>query len=173
MDHSKYENAYIGAILKEVKTIAIVGASPKEIRPSFFVTKYLLAKGYRVFPVNPGHAGKQICGQLAYGSLADIKEPIDMVDIFRNSAAALDVTKEALDLAPIPKVIWMQFNVINHDATALAEAAHVRVVMDRCPKVEYSRLCGEIGRMGIASNMISSKLGTLKGGYQKLGLPEN
>lgn len=172
MDHSAYSDKYMVDILSNTKTIAIVGASPKTIRPSFFVMKYLIARGYNVIPVNPGHAGKEICGQKTVASLADIKQPIDMVDIFRNSEAALSVVEEALTLAPLPKYIWMQLSVFNQEAAELAEAAGVKVVMNRCPKIEYARLTGEIGRMGIASNTISSKMGRLSGGYQMLGFPK-
>lgn len=136
IQHDTYPDAYIRAILDDVKTIAMVGASPNAVRPSYFVLKYMLSKGYEAFPINPGHAGKEILGQKVYASLADVPSPIDMVDVFRNSEAALAVTQEALQLSPLPKVIWMQLSVRNDEAASLAEAAGVRVVMNRCPKIE-------------------------------------
>lgn len=144
-------------ILDDVKTIAMVGASANNIRPSYFVLKYLLDKGYKVFPINPGHAGKDILGQTVYASLADVPEPIDMVDIFRNSEAAGAVVDEALTLDPLPKVIWMQLTVRNDAAAGKAEAAGVRMIMNRCPKIEYGRLSGEIGWVGVNSRTLSSK----------------
>jgi predicted CoA-binding protein len=143
--HDRYSDAFIRDVLDGTKTIAMVGASANTVRPSYFVLKYMLSKGYRVFPINPGQAGKEILGQTVYGSIADVPEPIDMVDIFRNSEAALGVTQEALALSPLPKVIWMQLSVRNDEAAKLAEDAGVKVVMDRCPKIEYGRLSGEIG----------------------------
>ena len=107
MNHDSYEPSYIRAILDEVKTVAIVGASANEVRPSFFVTRYMIDKGYTVYPLNPGMAGKEICGRPVYASLAEVPEAIDMVDIFRNSDAAAGVVDEALSLTPLPKVIWM------------------------------------------------------------------
>ncbi len=168
--HDTYPDSYIRAILDDVKTIAMVGASPNTVRPSYFVLKYMLSKGYEVFPINPGHAGKEILGQTVYASLADVPSPIDMVDIFRNSDAALAVTQEALQLSPLPKVIWMQLSVTNEEAAKLAEAAGVRVVMNRCPKIEYGRLSGEIGWTGVNSRTLSAKRPALKGGFQHRGL---
>lgn len=139
MNHDSYDNAYIGGILNSVKTIAMVGASPNDVRPSFFVLKYLLAKGFSVFPINPGHAGKEILGRTVYARLADLPEPIDMVDIFRGSAAVPGVIEEILRLDPLPKVVWMQLGVRNDEAAARAEAAGMRVVMNRCPKIELFR----------------------------------
>ncbi len=157
MDHDTYDDAYIRGILDEVRSIAMVGASAKTIRPSYFVLKYLIDKGYSLFPINPGLAGGDILGQRVHGSLADVPEPIDMIDIFRNSEAAGAVVDEALDLDPSPKVIWMQLSVRNDDAAARAEAAGMRVVMDRCPKIEYGRLSGEIGWVGVNSRTLSAK----------------
>ena len=167
---SAYSDAEIRAVLDDVKTIAMVGASARDVRPSYFVLKYLLAKGYRVIPVNPGQAGKDILGQRVYGALADIPEPIDMVDIFRSSEAAATVVDEALALAPQPKVIWMQLGVRNDEAGAKAEAAGLRVIMNRCPKIEYGRLSGEIGWTGVNTRMISSKKPVMRAGYQHWGL---
>ena len=157
MNHDSYDDAYVRGILDDVKTIAMVGASANNIRPSYFVLKYLLDKGYKVFPINPGHAGKDILGQTVYASLADVPEPIDMVDIFRNSEAAGAVVDEALTLDPLPKVIWMQLTVRNNAAAGKAEAAGVRMIMNRCPKIEYGRLSGEIGWVGVNSRTLSSK----------------
>lgn len=171
MDHDAYPDEYIRAVLRSVKTVAMVGASAHEGRPSFFVLKYLVAKGYRVFPINPGLAGKTIAEQTVYARLADVPEPIDMVDIFRNSDAAAGVVDEALTLSPLPKVIWMQLTVRNDSAAGKAEAAGVKVVMNRCPKIEYGRLSGEIGWAGVNSRTISSKRPVRHGaGVQQLGI---
>ena len=170
MNHDSYSDTYIRAILDEVKTIAMVGASANPTRPSFLVLKYMLAKGYTVYPVNPGQAGKEILGTRFVASLADVPEPIDMVDIFRNSEAAGMVVDEALTLDPKPKVVWMQLTVRNDEAAERAEAAGVRVVMNRCPKIEYGRLSGEIAWAGVNSKTISSKRPKLEAGFQHLGL---
>lgn len=152
----------------------MVGASPSNVRPSHFVMKYLIDKGYRVVPVNPGYAGGTILGQQVYGSLLDISEPIDMVDVFRNSAAALDVTREALRITPLPRVIWMQLGVRNDEAAALAEAAGIKVVMNRCPKMEYGKLSGEWTWVGGNSGILSSRRQTLhaSGRVQSLGIAQ-
>jgi predicted CoA-binding protein len=170
MNHDQYEDAYIRTILDEVKSIAIVGASANQVRPSFFVLKYMLSKGYDVIPVNPGQAGKEIAGAMTFATLADIDRPVDMVDVFRNSDAALGVVQDALLLDPLPKVIWMQLQVRNDAAAKLAEAKGIKVVMNRCPKIEYARLCGEIGWAGVASNVISSKKPKLRSGFQRFDI---
>ena len=170
MNHDSYENGYISGVLNEVKSIAIVGASANDVRPSFFVAKYLIDKGYDVFPVNPGQAGKQILGRMTYASLADVPEAIDMVDIFRASAAVPAIIDEVLALDPLPKVVWMQLTVRHDEAAARAEAAGIRVVMNRCPKIEYARLSGEIGWNGVNSRVISSKKPKMRGGYQSFGI---
>ena len=157
MNHDAYGDAYIRGILNTVKTIAMVGFSPKENRPSYFVFKYLLERGYHVIPVNPGQAGKIALGQKIYAKLSDIRERIDMVDIFRASQYATGVVKEALALKPRPQVIWMQLGVRNDVAAEEAEAAGLQVVMNRCPKIEYGRLSGEIGWAGVNAGTISSK----------------
>ncbi len=138
---SSYDDDDIAGILGDVKTVAMVGASANSNRPSYFVLKYLLAKGYRVIPVNPSLAGQELLGQSVAGSLAEINEPVDMIDIFRASDAALDVTRQAIGLKDKLqlKVIWMQLSVRNDEAAALAEAAGIKVVMNRCPKIEYGR----------------------------------
>ena len=155
MNHDAYSDAYIRDILANNRTIAMVGASPNTSRPSYFAMKYLKAKGFRVIPVNPGQAGKKILGEKVYALLADIKEPIDIVDIFRASAAALPIAKEAIRIGA--KVVWMQLGVRNDEAAKLAEDAGLRVVMNRCPKIEYGRLSGELNWAGVNSRMLSSK----------------
>jgi predicted CoA-binding protein len=170
MNHDAYDNAYIAGILNSVKTIAVVGASANEVRPSFFVMKYLLAKGFEVFPVNPGHAGRDILGRMTYAKLADVPAAIDMVDIFRASAAVPPIVDEALALKPLPKVIWMQLTVRHDEAAAKAEAKGVKVVMNRCPKIEYGRLSGEIGWNGVASGVISAKRPVMRDGFQSFGI---
>jgi predicted CoA-binding protein len=165
MNHERYSDPYIAGILGEAKTIAMVGASAVTNRPSYFAMKYLLGKGYRVIPVNPTLAGKEILGQPVYASLAEVLAPVDIVDIFRNSTAALEVTREAIRLKDALgiKVIWMQLGVRNDEAAAEAEAAGLQVVMNRCPKIEYGRLSGEIGWAGVNAGTISSKRPLLGG----------
>ncbi len=170
MNHDTYDNSYISGILNSVKTVAIVGASANDVRPSFFVTKYLIDKGYEVFPVNPGHAGKDILSRMTYASLRDIPVAIDMVDIFRASNAVPAIVDDVLKLDPLPKVIWMQLTVRHDEAAAKAEAAGIKVVMNRCPKIEYARLSGEIGWNGVNSNTISSKRPIMRQGFQSFGI---
>ncbi|MFZ0844519.1 MAG: CoA-binding protein [Pseudolabrys sp.] len=171
MNHDAYPDSYVRGILNTVKTIAMVGISPKENRPSYFVFKYLLERGYHMIPVNPGHAGKEILGQKVYAKLSDIPEPIDMVDVFRASAFVMPIVQEALTLKPKPQVIWMQLTVRDNEAAALAEAAGIKVVMNRCPKIEYGRLSSEISWMGINSRTLSSKRAQSYGtGFQRMGL---
>jgi predicted CoA-binding protein len=164
MNHDSYNDSFIRGILNTVKTIAMVGISPKDNRPSYFAFKYLLERGYHMIPVNPGQAGKEILGQKVYAKLSDIPEPIDMVDIFRASAHALPVVDEALTLKPRPAVIWMQLGVRNDEAAAKAEAAGIKVVMNRCPKIEYGRLSSEIAWMGVNTRTLSSKKAKNVGG---------
>ena len=145
MNHDSYPDYYIADILRSTGLIALVGASPNPERPSHRVMAFLLRTGtheigYRVIPVNPGQAGKEILGQPVVARLADIVEPIDMVDVFRAADALPSVVEEALALNPLPKVIWGQLSVRNDAAAARAEAAGVKVVMDRCPAIEYPRL---------------------------------
>ena len=171
MNHDSYPDSYIRGILNTVKTIAMVGFSPNTSRPSYFVFKYFLGRGTRVIPVNPGHAGKEVLGQKVYASLADIPEPIDMVDIFRASEHVLPIVEQALALTPKPQVIWMQLTVRNDEAARLAEAAGLKVVMNRCPKIEYGRLSSEISWIGVNSRTLSSKRAQiLPGGVQRMGL---
>lgn len=169
MNHDAYPDSLIRDILKSVKRIALVGASANEARPSWIVTKYLIDRGYDVIPVNPGLAGQTILGKTVYATLKDIPGPVDMVEIFRNSEAAGPITDEALALDPLPKVIWMQLSVRNDEAAGRAEAKGVTVIMNRCPKIEYGRLSGEIGWQGINSRILSAKKPVLAGkGFQKL-----
>ena len=155
MDHDTYPDAYVRTILREVRVIAMVGASPSWNRPSNFAMKYLQNKGYRVIPVNPAAAGQEILGEKVYAALEDVPVRIDMVDIFRNSEAAGPITDAAIALK-VP-VLWMQLGVRNDAAAARAEAAGLKVVMNRCPKIEYGRLSGELSWGGINSGVISSK----------------
>jgi hypothetical protein len=169
MNQDSYPDNYIRGLLNTVKTIAMVGASEKQNRPSYFAFKYLLERGYRMIPVNPGHAGGSILSQRIYARLADIPEPIDMVDIFRASQYALPVVQEALSLDPKPQVIWMQLGVRSDEAAALAEANGMKVAMNRCPKIEYGRLSSEIAWMGVNTRTISARKGTV-GGVQRMSL---
>jgi predicted CoA-binding protein len=159
MDHTSYTDTYIADILRQARVIAMVGASATNNRPSYFAMKYLIGKGYRVLPVNPTAAGQTILGQPVYASLAELPAPIDIVDIFRGSAAAIGIVEEAIALKDRLgiKVIWMQLGVRNDRAAAAAEAAGLTVVMNRCPKIEYGRLSGEIGWAGVNAGAISSK----------------
>ena len=169
MNHDAYPDSYIRGILNTVKTIAMVGISPKENRPSYFAFKYLLERGYRMIPVNPGQAAKDILGQKIYAKLSDIPEPVDMVDIFRASQFVLPIVQEALTLKPKPQVIWMQLAVRDDAAAALAEQAGIKVVMNRCPKIEYGRLSSEISWMGVNSRTLSSKRAqNFGGGVQRM-----
>jgi len=151
----RYDDAYIRDILRRTRTIAVVGASPDWNRPSYFVMKYLQRKGFRMIPVNPTAAGQEILGEPVAASLADIAEPVDMVDIFRNSEAAGPITDEAIAIGA--KTVWMQIGVRNEAAAERATKAGLAVVMDRCPKIEYSRLCGELSWLGMNSGVISAK----------------
>ena len=171
MTHDNYDDSYIRGILNTVKTIAMVGASAKDNRPSYFAFKYLAERGYNMIPINPGLAGKELLGRKIYGRLSEVPEPIDMVDIFRASNYALPIVQEALTLTPKPRVIWMQLTVRNDEAAALAEANGMKVVMNRCPKIEYGRLSSEIGWLGINSRTLSAKRAQLSGkGVQRMSL---
>ena len=171
MSHDNYDDAFIRGILDKVKTVAVVGASQGDDKPSMFVVKYLSERGYRVFPINPGRAGQLVAGVKAYARLADVPEPIDMVDVFRRADAVPGVLDEVLALTPLPKIFWMQLGVRNDEAAARAEAAGMTVVMNRCPKIEYGRLSREIGWVGVNTRTLSSKKPKrLGGGVQRLQL---
>ncbi len=155
MSHDTYTDEFLKDTLARVRTIAVVGASANWNRPSFFVMKYLQAKGFRIIPVNPKEAGSTILGEKVYASLAEIPHPVDMVEIFRSAAEAGPITDEAVRLGA--KVVWMQIGVRNDEACKRAEDAGLTVVMNRCPKIEYSRLYGELSWGGFNSGVISSK----------------
>ncbi len=171
MDHDNYPDTYIRGILNTVKTIAMVGVSANTSRPSYFAFKYLMERGYRMIPVNPGLAGGELLGQRAYASLADIPEAIDMVDIFRASQHATAIVQEALALSPRPQVIWMQLGIRNDEAARLAEQNGLKVVMNRCPKIEYGRLSSEIAWMGVNTRTLTARKAQLFGrGIQRMAL---
>jgi predicted CoA-binding protein len=155
MDHDSYTDDYLRRILRQTRTIAMVGASPHWNRPSYFVLKYLQAKGFHVIPVNPKAAGEEILGETCYAGLADVPVPIDLVDVFRHSDAAPAIVDEAIRLGA--KTVWMQIGVRHDEAAARAEAAGLSVVMNHCPKIEFSRLCGELGWNGVNTGIITSR----------------
>ena len=161
----QYPDELIKHILRTTKTIAMVGASANEIRPSYFAMKYLLDKGYQIDPINPGMAGKEILDRKVYANLKEVPGPIDMVDIFRGSDAVPGIVAEALaekDRLGL-KTIWMQLGVINEDAAETAHAAGLTVIMDRCPKIEHGRFSGEIGWMGVNRRIIDNRKPALFG----------
>ena len=171
MNHDRYDDGYIRGILNTVKTIAMVGVSANTSRPSYFAFKYLLERGYRVIPVNPGLAGQDLLGERVYASLADIPEPVDMVDVFRASQYVPDIVEQTLQMQPRPGVLWMQLGIRNDEAALRAEANGLKVVMDRCPKIEYGRLSSEISWIGVNSRTLSSKRAQLSGrGVQRMSL---
>lgn len=168
---SHYPDDLIKSILRSTKTIAMVGASGNEMRPSYFAMKYLLDKGFLIDPVNPGMAGKEILGRKVYANLKGVPGPIDMVDIFRGSDAAPGIVAEALaekDRLGL-KTIWMQLGVINEEAAEMACAAGLTVIMDRCPKIEHGRFSGEIGWMGVNRRVIDNRKPALFGKGGSLG----
>ena len=171
MDHDNYPDSYIRGILNTVKTIAMVGVSANTSRPSYFAFKYLLERGYHMIPVNPGLAGSELLNQKVYARLGDIPEPIDMVDIFRASQYAPAIVEEALALSPRPQVIWMQLGIRNDHAAMLAEQNGLKVVMNRCPKIEYGRLSSEIAWMGVNTRTLTARKAHLFGrGIQRMAL---
>ena len=153
-----YTDAFLRDILTRTKTVAVVGVSMNPVRPSYYVARYLTLKGFTVIPVNPGHAGQRLFGAEVKASLSDIDTPVDMVDIFRRSEAVPPIVDEALEQFPNLQTVWMQIGVEHADAAAKAEARGVDVVMNRCPKIEYQRLFGELRMGGFATGVISSKL---------------
>lgn len=153
-----YSDGFLREILSTTKVVALVGASANPVRPSYFVQRYLGLKGFRVIPVNPGLAGQELLRETVYGSLSDIPDDVDMIDIFRRSEAVPAIVDEALEHFPNLKVVWMQIGVENAEAAAKAEARGVKVVQNRCPKIEYQRLFGELRKGGFNTGIISSKL---------------
>ncbi len=153
-----YSDAFLKRILQRTKTIAVVGVSMNPVRPSYYVARYLSLKGFTVIPVNPGHAGRDLFGQTVRAGLSDITEPVDMVDIFRRSEAVPPIVDEALACFPDLRTIWMQIGVSHAEAAARAQERGVDVIMNRCPKIEYQRLFGELRMGGFATGVISSKL---------------
>jgi predicted CoA-binding protein len=171
MDQDSYSDSYIRGILNTVKTIAMVGVSANTSRPSYFAFKYLLERGFRMIPINPGLAGQDLLGRKVHGKLADVPDPVDMVDIFRASRYAVGIVEEALALSPRPQVIWMQLGIRNDEAAALAEKNGMKVVMNRCPKIEYGRLSSEIAWMGVNTRTLTAKKPQLFGrGIQRMAL---
>ncbi len=155
-----YSDAFLKQILQRTKVIACVGVSMNPVRPSYFVARYLGLKGFRVIPVNPGHAGKMLFGEEIRASLAAIPTDakVDMVDIFRRPEAVPAIVEQAIEILPDLKTIWMQIGVEHAEATATAEAAGLSVIQNRCPKIEYQRLFGELRMGGFNTGIISSKL---------------
>ncbi len=153
-----YSDTFLKKILDRTKVVAVVGVSMNPVRPSYYVARYLSLKGYTVIPVNPGHAGKLLFGQKVHASLSEISGSVDMVDIFRRSEAVPPIVDEALEAFPTLRTIWMQIGVEHPEAAAKATARRVDVVMNRCPKIEYQRLFGELRMGGFATGVISSKL---------------
>jgi predicted CoA-binding protein len=169
----QYPDALIKSILRSVKTIAMVGASANDIRPSYFAMMYLLNKGYKVIPVNPGAVGKEILGQKVYASLKDVPAPIDMVDIFREPTYAPEIARETVaekDRLGV-KVLWMQLGVISPEAEKIGRDAGLTVIMNRCPKIEHGRFSGEMGWLGVNRKVIDNRKPLLfgKGGSLKHG----
>ena len=154
----QYSDQLLKDVLQRTKTVAVVGVSMNPVRPSYYVARYLSLKGYTVIPVNPGHAGKMLFGQTVRASLSEIDMPVDMVDIFRRSEAVPPIVDEAMAHLKGLKTIWMQIGVENAQAEAKAEAAGLTVIQNRCPKIEYQRLFGELRMGGFATGVISSKL---------------
>ncbi len=152
-----YEDSYIRGILERVRTIAMVGASANEMRPSYFAMLYLRNKGYRIYPVNPRYAGERILGETVYPDLASLPEVPDMVQIFRRSEEVPPIVEEAIRIGA--RVVWMQLGVVHEEAARRAEEAGLQVVMNRCPKIEYGRLFGEIGWIGVNRRVISARRG--------------
>lgn len=153
-----YSDQYIKDVLASIKVVAVVGVSANPVRPSYFVARYLQRRGMRMIPVNPGLAGQTLFGETVYARLSDIPFDVDTVDIFRRSDAVPAIVEEALAHWPKLKTIWMQIGVSHSEATAVAEARGVNVIQDRCPKIEYQRLFGELRMGGFATGVISSKL---------------
>ena len=169
-EHDHYTDDHIRGVLQSVKSVAIIGASANTNRPSFFVAKYLAAKGYDIFPINPGQAGKEIAGAMTYASVADLPQPVDMVDIFRRTEALPGIVSEIMQLPELARVVWMQLGIRDDAIAAALEMAGITVIQNRCPKIEYARLCGEIGWTGFNRRTISAKRPKLGKGFQHFEL---
>ena len=154
----QYSDDHLRTILKRTKTVAVIGVSANQIRPSFYVARYLKLKGFRVIPINPGLAGQTLLGETVYGDVSQVPDDVDMVDIFRRSEAVPDIVDASLARWPALQTIWMQIGVTHPQATATAEERGVDVIQDRCPKIEYQRLFGELRMGGFVTGIISSKL---------------
>jgi predicted CoA-binding protein len=173
MTDERYSDEQIRHILNTVGPIAMVGASDNPSKPSYFVLKYLSSRGFTMIGINPRLAGQNILGVPVFGRLADVKGPIDMVEIFRDSTAAPQIVADALALQPKPKFIWMQLGIFHAAAAETARAAGLTVIMNRCPKIEYGRLSGEIGWTGVNSRILSAKRPKMAAtGVQRRLLPE-
>lgn len=153
-----YSDAFLKGILTRTRVVAVVGVSPNPVRPSYFVARYLGLRGFRVIPVNPGHAGTRLFGQEVRASLSDCPPEVDMVDIFRRSDHVPALVEEALAQLPALRTIWMQIGVEHPEAAARVEAHGIDVVQNRCPKIEYQRLFGELRMGGFNTGIVSSKL---------------
>ncbi|KIN64036.1 CoA-binding domain protein [Sulfitobacter noctilucicola] len=153
-----YSDDHLRNVLTRLKRVAVVGVSMNPVRASYFVARYLGLRGIDVVPVNPRHKGETLFGKTIVGSLSEIEGPVDMVDIFRRSEAVPEIVDEALEVFPDLQTIWMQIGVTHAEAAAKAEARGVTVIQDRCPKIEYQRLFGELRMGGFATGVISSKL---------------
>ena len=153
-----YDDAHLRKILKRMKTVAVVGASTNPVKASYFVARYLSLRGVRVIPINPGHAGKRLFGETIRADLSEVPAEVDMVDIFRRPEAVPQIVSDALAHLPGLKTIWIQIGVSHPEAAAEARAAGVDVIQDRCPKIEYQRLFGELRMGGFNTGVISSKL---------------
>lgn len=154
----EYSDKYIRGILTRTKRIAVVGVSMNPVRPSYYVARYLSLKGFDVIPVNPGHAGETVFGQEVRACLRDVRGQVDMVDIFRRSEHVPPIVDEALETFPELETIWMQIGVFHSESAQMARARGVDVIMNRCPKIEYQRLFGELRMGGFNTGIISSKL---------------
>lgn len=155
-----YDDQYIRDILDKTKNIAMIGLSSSWQRPSYFVAKYLLDRGYKIFPINPKEAGKKILNQKVYSNILEIKEQIDMVDVFRKSSDVDFLIDDILQCSPA--TIWLQLGVINDKIQNIAKRNNINIVMDRCPKIEYCRLSGELGWAGINSGTFYNKRRIIK-----------
>jgi uncharacterized protein len=154
----QYSDAFLSEVLSRTKVVAVVGVSMNPVRPSYYVARYLGLKGFRVIPVNPGHAGKMLFGERVRADLAEVPKEVDMVDIFRRSEAVPAIVDQALEHLPNLRTIWMQIGVQHDEAAAKAEARGITVIQNRCPKIEYQRLHGELRMAGFATGVISSRL---------------